>query len=104
MDQNDHLFTVDLKDGFHHVSVNQEFRTFLGFCWKNQFYLGNVLPYVLRSSPWFFNKLIHCVVQYLRSQTRRLSFGVDDCLLMGKPEDIDNVKSKLPDTLDLAPN
>ena len=100
LDQNDHLLTVDLKDGFHHVSVNPEFRTFLGFCWKNQFYVWNVLPFRLRSSPWFFNKLIRCVVQYLRSQNLKLSFWVDDCLLMGKPEDIDHVKSKLLGTLD----
>ena len=91
---------MDLKDGFHHVSVNPEFRTFLGFCWKNQFYVWNVLPFRLRSSPWFFNKLIRCVVQYLRSQNLKLSFWVDDCLLMGKPEDIDHVKSKLLGTLD----
>ena len=49
---NDQFITVDLESSFHHIPINEQFRTFLGFSWRNQFYVWNVLPFGLNVSPW----------------------------------------------------
>ena len=84
----DSMITVDLKDGFHHISINQEYRTYLGFMWRRSYYVWNVLPFGLNASPYFFNKTIRCVVQYLRCISLRVHFWVDDGLLMSQPDNI----------------
>jgi len=32
----DFLFTIDFKDGFHHVEVHPDHQHLLGFCWRNR--------------------------------------------------------------------
>ena len=34
----DILTTLDIKDGYHHISVNKEKRTYLGFKFENNYY------------------------------------------------------------------
>lgn len=82
MSDGDDLYTVDLKNGFHHLSVDVEHRKYLGIYWKNTYYTWNVLPFGLSASPYFFQKCLRPVVEYLRSQGLKLVFYVDDCILM----------------------
>ena len=89
---NDLMLTVDLKDGFHHVGIHPDFRQFLGFQWRGQYYVWNVCPFGLSSSPYYFNKLIRAVVTYLRSESLRVNFWVDDGLLMEAPDEAENSK------------
>ena len=82
----DHFVSIDLKNGFHHIPVNSEFRKYLGFEWKGKYYIFNVLPFGLNISPYFFNKTVRAVVQYLRSLRLRFTSFVDDGLLASKRE------------------
>ena len=43
---NDYLTTIDIKDGYHHIGVHENFRTFLGFKFENTYYEFCVLPFV----------------------------------------------------------
>lgn len=90
VDNNDKLVTIDLKDGFFHVPVHNDYRTFLGFCWKNIYYVWNVLPFGLQSSPYFFCKTLRPVIEYLREQGLRLLVYVDDILICASVENIDS--------------
>jgi ribonuclease HI len=82
IETNDDLYTIDLKNGFHHVGVHPDFRKYLGIYWRGIYYVWNVLPFGLGASPYFFQKTVRPVVEWLRSQGIRLVFYVDDCLLM----------------------
>ena len=50
----DNLITVDLKDGYHHINIHKAYRTYLGICWRNVYYVWNILPFGLNASPRFF--------------------------------------------------
>lgn len=54
--QSDKLVTLDLKDGFYHVPIHEDYRKYLGFCWKNKYYVWNVLLFGLQCSPYYFCK------------------------------------------------
>lgn len=92
VESNDNFITLDLKDGFQHIEVNEQFRTYLGFSWNGKYYVWNVLPYGLNVSPWYFNKLIRELVSYIRSNEIRFSVFVDDGILMSKPELVNDQK------------
>ncbi len=61
----DQLVTVDLKSGFYHIPIQQDFRHFLGIKWRNQFYTWCVLPFGLRISPYYFHKVLRPIIAYL---------------------------------------
>jgi hypothetical protein len=45
--QNDLLFTVDLKSGYHHIDIHRDFWQYLGFQWQGQYYVFTQLPFGL---------------------------------------------------------
>ena len=85
----DKLVTIDLKDGFFHVPVHRDYRTYLGFCWDQKYYVWNVLPFGLQSSPYYFCKVIRPIVEYLILQGVRLIAYVDDILVCASSVVID---------------
>ena len=74
----DHLVTFDIKNGFHHIPVHDDFQQYLGFQWQGIFYVWQVLPFGLAVSPYFFCKCLRQVAKFFRSQGIRLSVYVDD--------------------------
>lgn len=98
LENNDSFVSIDLKDGFHHINIHRDFRTFLGFKFDNQYYVWNVLVFGLNVSPYFFSKVIKEFVTYLRAQALRFSMFVDDGLLRAKPDIIASHKELLLDT------
>lgn len=95
----DHFISVDIKDGFFHIPVSDKSRQFLGICWKNNYYVWNVLPFGLSCSPYYFAKTIRPIVAYLRSLGVRVTVYVDDFLLASHPSDIANSSDLLINTL-----
>ena len=100
INKDDLMITVDLKDGFHHIPVHDDYRSFLGFKWKNKYYVWNVLPFGLNVSPYFFNKTVRCVTQFLRTNNIRINFWVDDGLLLAQPALIEDHKTFFITTLE----
>ena len=80
----DYLVTADLKDGFHHIKVHMEHRTYFGFQSRGIYYQWTVLPYGHSCSPYLFCKILRHVVTYLRSQGIRVVLYVDDFLIMAQ--------------------
>ena len=90
----DSLITLDIKNGFHHVSVHESDRDYLGFCWRGVYYRWCVLPFGLSCSPYFFGKCLKPVVKYLRSLGIRLVLYVDDFLVIARDADIVSHRDK----------
>ena len=78
----DKLITLDLKNGFHHVPIVRCDHKYLGFKWRSTYYVWQVLPFGLSCSPYYFCKVLHPIVQFLREQLIRVVLFVDDFLLM----------------------
>lgn len=94
----DEFISIDLKDGFHHCSVDINFRKFLGFQWKGKYYIFNVLPFGLNISPYYFNKTLRPVVQFCRSNNLHFTSFVDDGLLNADPAVINTQRDFLVET------
>jgi ribonuclease HI len=76
----DHAFTTDLKSGYHHVDVNEEFWTYLGFEWEGQFYVFTQLPFGLAPACWAFTKVTRELLTKWRSEGMRNSGYLDDAI------------------------
>ena len=59
----DHLVTLDIKSGFHHLKVNQDFTDYLGFCFEGVYYKFVVLVFGMNASPYFFHKTLRPLVE-----------------------------------------
>lgn len=46
--------SYNLMSGYDHVGLHPRSRTFVGFCWKGQYYLYNYLTLGLSKAPWVF--------------------------------------------------
>ena len=64
----DNIVTVDIKNGFYHIPVHKDCQKYLGIFWNGNYYIWKVLPFGLSASPYFFNKCIRPIVDYLRSK------------------------------------
>ena len=88
IEYDDRCVTYDLKNGYHHISVQSDFYTYLGFKWRKCTYVWQVLQFGLSCSGYFFNKVVRVVVQYLRLWDCKFTFFVDDGLLTA---DVDKI-------------
>ena len=80
LQRGDYLFSFDLKSGYHHVDIAQIHQKYLGFSWKNRFFVFTVLPFGLCSACYIFTKLMRPLVRYWWSRGLRAVVYIDDGL------------------------
>lgn len=85
---NDFMVTFDLKKGYHHVDIHDEYLTFLGFEWDGQFYVFSSLPFGLASACWAFSKITRELLSKWRRQGYRCSGYLDDSIHAHQSPDI----------------
>ena len=79
-----HMFSFDLKSGYHHIDIAHEHQTFLGFSWRSSdsvnevFYVFTVLPFGLSSAPYVFTKVLKPLEKYWRIQGLCIAIFLDD--------------------------
>ena len=76
----DYMFSFDLKSGYHHVDSAEKHHKYLGFLWKDKYYVFTVLPFGLCTACYLFTKLMRPVVRYWRGQGLRVVVYLDDGL------------------------
>ena len=96
---NDCMVTLDIKNGFFHIPIHTDFRTYFGFQWQGAFYVWKVLPFGWNCSPYFFSKTLRPVVSYLRLCNIRMSLFVDDFLICAESSKIQDHKYTVIQTL-----
>ena len=81
---NEYFFTFDLKSGYHHVPINNEFYKFLGFAWEfedvTRYFVFVVLPFGLNIACFVFTKLMRQLVKKWRSEGIKSIMYLDDGL------------------------
>ncbi|VDI40303.1 Hypothetical predicted protein [Mytilus galloprovincialis] len=76
-DRNNYTFKFDLRSGYHHLDIEQSCHTYLGFSWKQNFYVFTVLPFGLSSSPYIFTKCLRLLVKHWRKCGIRIVLYLD---------------------------
>lgn len=76
------LFKIDLKSGYHHVTMHESSRKFLGFEFNSKFYEFCVLPFGLSLAPFIFTKVTRQLIQFWREQGIRVLGYIDDFLFV----------------------
>jgi hypothetical protein len=61
-----YLFTFDLKSGYHHVDIHEDFQ------WKGKYYAFTVLPFGFSTTCYVFTKLLLPLVKFIRVQGIRI--------------------------------
>ena len=81
-EKDDYLITFDLQSGYHHVPINKDFQTFLGFSWpfdgETKFFVFEVLPFGLNVACLVFTKLMRQLVKKWRSEGIKCAMYIDD--------------------------
>ena len=81
--QGDYMITFDLKSGYHHVDIHEDFWSYLGFSWndflgRRRFYAFRVLLFGLSTACYVFTKLLRPLVKHWRSKGIRAIVYIDD--------------------------
>ena len=78
----DYMFSIDLKDAFHSVSLHPESKKFVTFELLSKRYCYNTLPFGLSSAPRIFSKILKPAISFLRLSGMRITFYLDDILVI----------------------
>ena len=89
-----YMISFDLKSGYHHIEINSESQTFLGFAWnfdanrtRRRYFVFTVLPFGLSTAPYIFMKTLRPLVKYWRFNALNLALFLDDGWLTERDED-----------------
>jgi hypothetical protein len=83
-----YMFSFDLKSGYHHIDIANEFQTYLGFSWKFEksehvrYFVFTVLPFGLSTAPYIFTKVVRPLESYWRLHGIKITIFLDDGLVI----------------------
>ena len=81
---NDYMFSFDLKSGYHHIDIHNDYHKYLGFSWffegKERFFYFTVLPFGLATAGHIFTKTVRCLVKHWRQAGLKIVVYLDDGL------------------------
>ena len=78
-----YMCSVDWKDAYYTVPVDQQYRKYLKFRWRDKWYCYTAMPNGLCSAPRLFTKLTKVLLSALRKQGHQIVAYIDDCLIVG---------------------
>ena len=87
-----YLYKFDIQKGYHHIEINSEHQTYLGFKWYfkgiERYFIFLVLPFGITSGPFVFTKVMRVLVKYWRSLGIKIGCFLDDGLGIGSSYEI----------------
>lgn len=93
------MCSIDIKDAFFSIPMNENYKKFLRFSFKGSLYQFKCLPFGLCTSPMVFTKVMKPIISFLRSEGLISSIYLDDILCIGK--DFDTCLHNAMKTVDL---
>ena len=76
--------TLDLKDFFHHLSLDSRAQRWARFWLRGRPYQCLGLPFGLKSSPFWAHRLAKPLIAWARGKGWQIAWYVDDLLLLGE--------------------
>ena len=96
MKQNCYMASVDLRDAYYSVPIDEDYQKFLRFSWRGQLFQFTCLPNGLSCAPRLFTKILKPVYATLRKE-EHLNVGyIDDSYLKG--DTIHECQTNITDT------
>lgn len=83
MKQNCYMASVDLRDAYYSVPIDEEYQKFLRFSWRGKLFQFTCLPNGLSSAPRLFTKILKPVYATLRKKGHLNVGYIDDSYLQG---------------------
>ena len=88
-EQGYYIACFDLKNGYHHVSINPEHCMYLGFSWvyedgRIRYFVFVVLPFGLAPACYVFTKLLRPLIKKWRGEGIRSVIYIDDGIFGSK--------------------
>ena len=68
----------DFKAGYHHIALQQELATYMGFCWRGTVYVFAALPFGAASACRIFTEVTQAMFQPLRAAGIPITSFIDD--------------------------
>jgi hypothetical protein len=62
----DWMIKIDIENAYHHVTVNNNLKNYLGFKFKDKTYRYIGMPFGIKHAPFVFNKTMRPVMKYFR--------------------------------------
>lgn len=99
---NCYMGTLDIKDAYFLVAVEEKSRKYLRFKFKGKFYEFTCLPFGLKVCPYIFTKLLKPVIRILRLKGYKSVVCIDDLLIL--EEELELFYKNVSDTIQLLEN
>jgi hypothetical protein len=99
----DWLCSIDLKDGYQHISIHEDWRKYFGVKWRGEIRRFAKLGFGFKLSPFIFQGLMDAVVRENNRRMGGLFYFVylDDFLIRGSTKlQTENACQKLMDLLE----
>ena len=81
-ESDNYLFSFDMKDGYHHLLIHEDFRDYLGFKFvldgRTVYARYVVAPFGLRDIPFLFTKILRPLVGHWRRKGIKICLYLDD--------------------------
>ncbi|KAA6394997.1 MAG: putative Transposon Ty3-I Gag-Pol polyprotein [Streblomastix strix] len=96
----DWAIKIDLESAYSHVPISRNLRRYLGFQFKDKFYMYQAMYFGIKNAPLVFHKLMKPVMQYIKTslQIRCLSYSDDLVFLNNSKEDL---QEQIPKILEI---
>ena len=79
--------SIDLRDAYYSVPVDQHYQKYLKFTWRGQLYCFLAAPMGLGPVPRIFTKLTKPVLADLHDKGHMITSFIDDSMLVGRTEE-----------------
>lgn len=96
MKQNCYMASVDLRDAYYLVPIDEEYRKFLRFSWRGQLFQFTCLPNGLSCAPRLYTKILKPVYATIRKEGHLNVGYTDDWYLQG--DTIHECQTNITDT------
>lgn len=87
IEENCFMASIDLKDAYYSVNIDDSHRKYLRFMWYDQLFQFTCLPNGLTSAPRWFTKLLKPIFYTLRNRGFISVYYIDDTWLMGRSKE-----------------
>ena len=92
LEKDDFMATFDLKNGYHHIPIDENFQGYLGFAWtfadgSTKFYVYTVLPFGLSSASYVFTKFTRPLIKKWRAAGIKNIMYLDDGIIIAPTSD-----------------
>ena len=96
MKQNSYMASVDLRDAYYSVLIDEDYQKFLRFSWRGRLFQFTCLPNGLSCTPRLFTKILKPVYATLRNEGHLNVGYIDDSYLQG--DTIQECQTTITDT------